>query len=54
VRDLTGAGDTFLAGLVAGYLEKNNIYDAIIFANRCAAWAVTQKGVSVVDRYKIQ
>jgi D-beta-D-heptose 7-phosphate kinase/D-beta-D-heptose 1-phosphate adenosyltransferase len=54
VRDLTGAGDTFLAGLVAGYLEKNNIDDAIIFANKCAAWAVTQKGVSIVDRYKIQ
>jgi D-beta-D-heptose 7-phosphate kinase/D-beta-D-heptose 1-phosphate adenosyltransferase len=54
VRDLTGAGDTFLAGLVAGYLEKNNIDDAIIFANRCAAWAVTQKGVAIVDRYKIE
>lgn len=54
VRDLTGAGDTFLAALVAGYLEKNNIDDAIIFANRCAAWAVTQKGISVVDRYKIE
>jgi bifunctional ADP-heptose synthase (sugar kinase/adenylyltransferase) len=54
VRDLTGAGDTFLAGLVVGYLEKNNIDDAIIFANKCAAWAVTQKGVSVVDRYKIE
>jgi bifunctional ADP-heptose synthase (sugar kinase/adenylyltransferase) len=54
VRDLTGAGDTFLAGLVAGFLEKNNIDDAIIFANRCAAWAVTQKGVAVVDRYKIE
>jgi bifunctional ADP-heptose synthase (sugar kinase/adenylyltransferase) len=53
VRDLTGAGDTFLAGLVAGYLEKNNIEDAIIFANKCAAWAVTQKGVAVVDRHKI-
>jgi D-beta-D-heptose 7-phosphate kinase/D-beta-D-heptose 1-phosphate adenosyltransferase len=54
VRDLTGAGDTFLAGLVAGYLEKNNIDDAIIFANKCAAWAVTQKGVAIVDRYKIE
>jgi D-beta-D-heptose 7-phosphate kinase/D-beta-D-heptose 1-phosphate adenosyltransferase len=54
VRDLTGAGDTFLAGLVVGFLEKNNIDDAIIFANKCAAWAVTQKGVSVVDRYKIK
>jgi bifunctional ADP-heptose synthase (sugar kinase/adenylyltransferase) len=54
VRDLTGAGDTFLAGLVVGYIEKGNINDAIILANRCAAWAVTQKGISVVDRYKIK
>jgi D-beta-D-heptose 7-phosphate kinase/D-beta-D-heptose 1-phosphate adenosyltransferase len=54
VRDLTGAGDTFLAALVVEYLQKNNIDDAIIFANRCAAWAVTQKGVCVVDRYKIK
>ena len=54
VRDLTGAGDTFLAALVVEYLQKNNIDDAIIFANKCAAWAVTQKGVSVVDRYKIE
>ncbi len=54
VRDLTGAGDTFLAGLVAKFIENNDICDAIIFANRCAAWAVTQKGVAVVDRYKIE
>jgi bifunctional ADP-heptose synthase (sugar kinase/adenylyltransferase) len=54
VRDLTGAGDTFLAGLVAKFVESNDICDAIFFANRCAAWAVTQKGVSVVDRYKIE
>jgi bifunctional ADP-heptose synthase (sugar kinase/adenylyltransferase) len=54
VRDLTGAGDTFLAGLVAKFIENNDICEAIIFANRCAAWAVTQKGVAVVDRYKIE
>jgi D-beta-D-heptose 7-phosphate kinase/D-beta-D-heptose 1-phosphate adenosyltransferase len=53
VRDLTGAGDTFFAGLVAKFIENNDICDAIIFANKCAAWAVTQKGVAVVDRYKI-
>jgi bifunctional ADP-heptose synthase (sugar kinase/adenylyltransferase) len=54
VRDLTGAGDTFFAGLVAKFMENNDICDAIIFANKCAAWAVTQKGVAVVDRYKIK
>lgn len=49
VRDLTGAGDTFLAGLVANYIETKDIEESIKFANRCAAWAVTQKGVAVVS-----
>jgi D-beta-D-heptose 7-phosphate kinase/D-beta-D-heptose 1-phosphate adenosyltransferase len=53
VRDLTGAGDTFMAGLVAKFIENNDICDAIIFANRCAAWAVTQKGVAVADKWII-
>jgi len=54
VRDLTGAGDTFLAALVVEYLKGNNMSDAIKFANKCAAWAVTQKGVTVIDIYKIK
>lgn len=54
VRDLTGAGDTFLAGLVANYIESKDIGEAIKFANRCAAWAVTQKGVAVVSMDKLK
>jgi len=54
VRDLSGAGDTFLAALVAKYLEENNIREAIQFANKCAAWVVTQKGVVVVDLTKVK
>jgi bifunctional ADP-heptose synthase (sugar kinase/adenylyltransferase) len=54
VRDLTGAGDTFLASLVAKYLENKNVPEAIKFANKCASWAVTQKGVSVIDLNKIK
>lgn len=53
VRDLSGAGDTFLAGLVADYLKNNDISSAIKFANKCASWVVTQKGVVVVDKTKI-
>ena len=53
VRDLSGAGDTFLAGFVADYLENNDIASAIKFANRCASYVVTQKGVVVVDKDKI-
>jgi len=54
VRDLTGAGDTFLAGLVASYLKDKDIPTAIKFANKCAAWAVTQKGVAVVSLDKLK
>ena len=49
VRDLSGAGDTFLAGLVAEFIKSNDISKAIIFANKCASWAVSQKGVVIVD-----
>lgn len=54
VRDLTGAGDTFMAALVAKYLENKDVPEAIKFANKCASWAVTQKGVSVIDLNKIK
>lgn len=53
VRDLSGAGDTFLAALVADYIKNNDIRKAIEFANRCAAWVVSQKGVVVVNPDKI-
>jgi len=53
VRDLSGAGDTFLAGLVADYVNNSDICSAIRFANRCAAWVVSQKGVAVVNPEKI-
>lgn len=49
VRDLSGAGDTFIAALVVKYLENKNIEDAIVFANKCSAWVVTQKGVVAVN-----
>lgn len=54
VRDLTGAGDTFLAGLVAMFIKTQDIQESIIFANKCAAWAVTQKGVAVVNMSSIE
>ena len=54
VRDLTGAGDTFLAALVAKFIENSDICEAIKFANKCSAWIVTQKGVTVIDINKIK
>lgn len=53
VKDLSGAGDTFLAALVAKFIENNDICEAINYANKCASWVVTQKGVVVVNKNKI-
>ena len=46
VRDVCGAGDTFLAGLVVKYLETENIQDSINFANNCARIVVSKFGVA--------
>ena len=42
VYDVVGAGDTFLAGLVYGYLTYNEIEQALMKGNRAAAVAVQQ------------
>jgi bifunctional ADP-heptose synthase (sugar kinase/adenylyltransferase) len=48
VKDVSGAGDTFMAGLVVKYSETKNIIEAIKFANQCASKVVKQKGVSII------
>ena len=48
VKDVSGAGDTFLAGLVYGYLDTNSIYKAIKFAQKCTTIVVQKHGVSTV------
>jgi len=48
VKDMSGAGDTFLAGLVVNYLETQDIRAAIRFANECATKVVQRRGVNVV------
>ena len=48
VKDMSGAGDTFLAGLVYEYLNTKNISKAITFANQCATNVVQRRGVNVV------
>ncbi len=47
VKDLSGAGDTFMAGLVSQYIQNgNHIEDAIKFANECATIVVQKRGVA--------
>ena len=48
VKDVSGAGDTFLAGLVTNYLKHNNIEQAIKFANECATIVVQKRGVTTL------
>jgi sugar/nucleoside kinase (ribokinase family) len=48
IRDVSGAGDSFIAGLVVKYIEKKDIIDAIKFSNCCATQVVQKKGVSIV------
>ena len=45
--DVSGAGDTFVAGFVARYLDSHNIEESIEWANYCAGEVVKKKGVSV-------
>ena len=46
VRDVVGAGDSFLASLACHYLLHKNMPDAIKFANICAGEVVAQKGIA--------
>ena len=50
--DVSGAGDTFVAGFVARYLDSNNIEESIDWANYCAGEVVKEKGVTVFNKNK--
>ena len=48
VKDVSGAGDTFLSGLVSKYLETKNIITSVKFANECATQVVQKRGVAII------
>ena len=48
LRDVCGAGDTFLAGLCSKYIETQDIKTSIIFANACASKVVSKFGVTTI------
>ena len=54
VKDVSGAGDTFIAGLVRGYLDTNNIESAIEFAQKCTTHVVQKHGVATVTLKELQ
>ena len=48
VRDLSGAGDTFMAALVVNYLKTMDIESSIQYANEKATLVVQKKGVVTI------
>jgi bifunctional ADP-heptose synthase (sugar kinase/adenylyltransferase) len=49
IKDLSGAGDTFLSGFVTKFLQTKDVDEALKFANECATIVVQQKGVNVIN-----
>ncbi len=48
VKDVSGAGDSFMAALVVEYCRTDDIIKSIEFANKCASEVVTHRGVTVL------
>jgi len=48
IKDSSGGGDTFIAALVAKYIETKDIRESIRFANECATKVVQKRGVSII------
>ena len=48
IKDISGAGDTFISGLVCEYVRSNDILKAIKFAQECATIVVQKKGVCTI------
>jgi len=48
IKDLSGAGDTFIASLVVKYIETGSMQESIKFANESATLVVQRRGVGIV------
>jgi bifunctional ADP-heptose synthase (sugar kinase/adenylyltransferase) len=49
IMDISGAGDTFVAGFVKEFLDSEDIPKSIQFGNRCSAQVVQKRGVTIID-----
>lgn len=49
VRDVVGAGDTFISALAASFVKTYRINDSINFANKCATYVIQKRGVSDIS-----
>jgi D-beta-D-heptose 7-phosphate kinase/D-beta-D-heptose 1-phosphate adenosyltransferase len=48
VKDISGAGDTFIAGLVVEYIRSKMIEPSINFAQECTTTVIQKSGVSTI------
>lgn len=48
VKDISGAGDSFMAGLCIKYIDTKDIVESIRFANLCASETVRHRGVTTI------
>lgn len=48
-KDVCGCGDTFLAGLAAGLIRYDDVFEAVSFANAAAATVVVQPRTAIAD-----
>ena len=53
VKDMTGAGDTFISSLCHKFVETDDLLESIKYANKCATIVVQQRGVTVIDPKEI-
>jgi D-beta-D-heptose 7-phosphate kinase/D-beta-D-heptose 1-phosphate adenosyltransferase len=51
IKDMTGAGDTFISALVVKYITNRNITESIKFANECSTIIVQHKGVNKIGDF---
>lgn len=54
VREVSGAGDSFLAGFVCKMLETNNLLKSAEHANLVASIAVSHRGVVAVTKQEVE
>jgi D-beta-D-heptose 7-phosphate kinase/D-beta-D-heptose 1-phosphate adenosyltransferase len=52
VRDVVGAGDTFISALTAAFVKTYRIDDSIYFANKCATHVIQKRGVNDIYEMK--
>jgi bifunctional ADP-heptose synthase (sugar kinase/adenylyltransferase) len=48
VKDVSGAGDTFISGLVVEYIRTKDIRKSIEFAQQCTTKVVQKTGVAII------